>query len=119
MRQPVVEMGRVMADLLLTRMAGGDVPAETVLPTRLVARASSLTHRCWSGCASTPAPAGARAAARTGTPSLVGVGRDEDAGTAEGPPEIGVEDLCGPLTPEHRVHGGAVPVGHRNSPNPE
>ncbi len=40
-RQPVVEMGRVMADLLLTRMVGGEVPAETVLPTQLVVRASS------------------------------------------------------------------------------
>ncbi len=40
-RQPVVEMGRVMADLLLTRMVGGEVPPETVLPTQLVVRASS------------------------------------------------------------------------------
>ena len=40
-RQPVVEMGRVMADLLLMRMVGGDVPGETVLPTQLVVRASS------------------------------------------------------------------------------
>ena len=40
-RQPVVEMGRVMADLLVTRMVGGEVPAETVLPTQLVVRASS------------------------------------------------------------------------------
>lgn len=39
--QPVVEMGRVMADLLLARIAGQDVPAETVLPTRLVVRGSA------------------------------------------------------------------------------
>jgi DNA-binding LacI/PurR family transcriptional regulator len=40
-RQPVVELGRVMADLLVTRMSGGDVPEETVLPTELVVRGSS------------------------------------------------------------------------------
>ena len=39
--QPVVEMGAVMAGLLLDRIAGREVPAETVLPTRLVVRASS------------------------------------------------------------------------------
>lgn len=40
-RQPVEEMGAVMADLLLARVAGREVPAETVLPTTLVVRASS------------------------------------------------------------------------------
>ena len=30
-----------MADLLLARIVGGEVPPETVLPTRLVVRASS------------------------------------------------------------------------------
>jgi DNA-binding LacI/PurR family transcriptional regulator len=39
--QPVEGMGRVMADLLLARIAGQDVPAETVLPTRLVVRDSA------------------------------------------------------------------------------
>jgi DNA-binding LacI/PurR family transcriptional regulator len=39
--QPVEEMGRVMADLLLARIAGQAVPAETVLPTRLVVRDSA------------------------------------------------------------------------------
>ena len=39
--QPVVEMGAVMAGLLLDRIAGRDVPAATVLPTRLVVRAST------------------------------------------------------------------------------
>ncbi|MFQ6171138.1 LacI family DNA-binding transcriptional regulator [Oryzobacter sp. R7] len=39
-RQPVEEMGAVMADLLLARIAGREVPAETVLPTTLVVRAS-------------------------------------------------------------------------------
>lgn len=39
--QPVVEMGAVMAGLLLDRIAGREVPAETVLPTRLVVRAST------------------------------------------------------------------------------
>ena len=39
--QPVEEMGRVMADLVLARAAGVDVPAETVLSTRLVVRASA------------------------------------------------------------------------------
>ena len=39
--QPVEEMGRVMADLLLARLAGESPPAETVLPTRLVERDSS------------------------------------------------------------------------------
>ena len=39
--QPVVEMGAVMADLLLDRIAGREVAAETVLPTRLVVRGSS------------------------------------------------------------------------------
>ena len=39
--QPVEETGRVMADLLLARMAGAEVPAETVLPTRLVVRDSA------------------------------------------------------------------------------
>ena len=39
--QPVEEMGRVMADLLLARIAGEPVPPETVLPTRLVVRASA------------------------------------------------------------------------------
>jgi DNA-binding LacI/PurR family transcriptional regulator len=40
-RQPVEEMGRIMADLLLRRIAGGEVPPETLLPTTLVVRASS------------------------------------------------------------------------------
>ena len=39
--QPVEEMGRVMADLLLARIAGEPVPRQTVLPTRLVVRASA------------------------------------------------------------------------------
>jgi DNA-binding LacI/PurR family transcriptional regulator len=39
--QPVEEMGRVMADLLLERVAGREVAAETVLPTRLVVRESA------------------------------------------------------------------------------
>jgi len=39
--QPVEEMGRVMADLLLARLAGEAAPAQTVLPTRLVERGSS------------------------------------------------------------------------------
>ena len=39
--QPVEEMGAVMAGLLLDRIAGREVPAETVLPTRLVVRGSS------------------------------------------------------------------------------
>ncbi len=39
--QPVEEMGRVMAEVLLARLAGRDVPPETVLPTRLVVRASA------------------------------------------------------------------------------
>jgi DNA-binding LacI/PurR family transcriptional regulator len=39
--QPVEEMGRVMADLLLARIAGDPVPARTVLPTRLVVRDSA------------------------------------------------------------------------------
>jgi DNA-binding LacI/PurR family transcriptional regulator len=38
--QPVEEMGRVMADLLIARIAGDAVPPRTVLPTRLVLRAS-------------------------------------------------------------------------------
>ena len=40
-RQPVEEMGAVMVDLLLARIAGREVAAETVLPTALVVRASS------------------------------------------------------------------------------
>ena len=40
--QPVQRTGRVMADVLLSRIAGREVPTETVLPTRLVVRASSL-----------------------------------------------------------------------------
>ena len=39
--QPVEEMGAMMADLLLARIAGEPVPPETVLPTRLVVRASA------------------------------------------------------------------------------
>ena len=39
--QPIEEMGRVMADLLLARLAGESPPAETVLPTRLVERGST------------------------------------------------------------------------------
>jgi DNA-binding LacI/PurR family transcriptional regulator len=39
--QPVEEMGRVMADLLLALIAGEAVPPQTVLPTRLVVRASA------------------------------------------------------------------------------
>ena len=39
--QPVEEMGRVMADLLLARLAGESPPAQTVLQTRLVERGSS------------------------------------------------------------------------------
>ena len=39
--QPVEEMGRVMADLLLARLAGEHPPAQTVLPTRLVERGST------------------------------------------------------------------------------
>ena len=39
--QPIEEMGRVMADLLLARIAGRGGAAETVLPTRLVVRASA------------------------------------------------------------------------------
>ena len=39
--QPVVEMGSVMAGLLIDRIAGRAVPAETVLPTRLVVRGST------------------------------------------------------------------------------
>ncbi len=39
--QPVEEMGSVMADLLVDRLAGRDVPALTLLPTHLVVRASS------------------------------------------------------------------------------
>ena len=39
--QPVEEMGAVMAGLLIDRIAGLDVPGRTVLPTRLVVRAST------------------------------------------------------------------------------
>jgi len=39
--QPIEEMGAVMADLLLGRIAGEPVAAETVLPTRLVVRGSA------------------------------------------------------------------------------
>ena len=39
--QPVEEMGAVMAGLLIDRIAGREVPARTVLPTRLVVRAST------------------------------------------------------------------------------
>ncbi len=39
--QPVEEMGETMADLLLARIAGREVAAETVLPTRLVVRDSA------------------------------------------------------------------------------
>ncbi len=39
--QPVEEMGAVMADLLVERLAGREVPALTLLPTRLVVRAST------------------------------------------------------------------------------
>ena len=39
--QPVEEMGAVMAGLLIDRIAGRDVPGRTVLPTRLVVRAST------------------------------------------------------------------------------
>ena len=39
--QPVEEMGRVMADLLLGRLAGRAVPGLTLLPTSLVARGST------------------------------------------------------------------------------
>ena len=39
--QPVEEMGRVMADLLVARIAGEDVPPQTVLPTTLVVRGSA------------------------------------------------------------------------------
>jgi DNA-binding LacI/PurR family transcriptional regulator len=39
--QPVEEMGETMVDLLLARIAGQEVPAETVLPTRLVVRESA------------------------------------------------------------------------------
>ncbi len=40
-RQPVSRMGAVMAEVLLARIAGRDVPAETLLPTRLVVRGSA------------------------------------------------------------------------------
>ncbi|MGG5259921.1 LacI family DNA-binding transcriptional regulator [Phycicoccus avicenniae] len=40
-RQPVGRMGAVMAEVLLARLAGREVPAETVLPTRLVVRGSA------------------------------------------------------------------------------
>lgn len=40
-RQPVQRMGRVMAEVLLARIAGDEAPTETVLPTRLVIRASA------------------------------------------------------------------------------
>ncbi len=40
-RQPVSRMGRVMAEVLLERIAGREVPADTVLPTRLVVRGSA------------------------------------------------------------------------------
>ena len=40
-RQPVEEMGAVMADLLLARLDGREVAPETVLPTTLVVRGSS------------------------------------------------------------------------------
>ena len=40
-RQPVSRMGRVMAEVLLARVAGREVPVETVLPTRLVVRGSA------------------------------------------------------------------------------
>ena len=39
--QPVEEMGRVMADLLIARITGGPVAPRTVLPTRLVVRGSA------------------------------------------------------------------------------
>lgn len=39
--QPIEQMGAVMADLLLSRIAGDPVAAETVLPTRLVVRGSA------------------------------------------------------------------------------
>lgn len=39
--QPVARMGRVMADVLLARIAGDEVPTQTVLPTRLVVRGSA------------------------------------------------------------------------------
>jgi len=39
--QPVEEMGRVMADLLIARISGEAVAAQTVLPTRLVVRGSA------------------------------------------------------------------------------
>lgn len=39
--QPVEEMGALMASLLLDRLAGREVAASTVLPTRLVVRAST------------------------------------------------------------------------------
>lgn len=39
--QPIEEMGRVMADLLLGRIGGDAVSPETVLPTHLVVRAST------------------------------------------------------------------------------
>ena len=39
--QPVEEMGRVMADLLLATIAGEPVPSRTVLPARLVVRTSA------------------------------------------------------------------------------
>jgi DNA-binding LacI/PurR family transcriptional regulator len=39
--QPVEEMGAVMAGLLIDRITGRDVPERTVLPTRLVIRAST------------------------------------------------------------------------------
>lgn len=39
--QPVARMGRLMAEVLLARIAGDDVPTETVLPTRLVVRGSA------------------------------------------------------------------------------
>ena len=40
-RQPVEEMGRVLAHVLLARLDGEDVPRETVLPTHLVVRGSA------------------------------------------------------------------------------
>lgn len=41
MRQPSFDQGRAMAEVLLARLAGGDPPHETILPTELVVRDSA------------------------------------------------------------------------------
>jgi LacI family transcriptional regulator len=41
MRQPMYAQGEAMAQVLLSRLAGGDPPRTTILPTELVVRASA------------------------------------------------------------------------------